>query len=237
MSDPFVQDQIYFDEDSHAYFVKETGRRLTSPTSIIKQYSHPFDPDGTILKRCATREGVPPEELHAKWRKMGDDSVVRGHSIHDSFEKYVLTGKIQDDENQDIIIDFASKVKTEGALYPEVTLFDLEYGMAGRTDLVEMWWDNIINLYDFKTNKKISKFSFGKKMFPPLDHIWDCNFYHYECQLSLYALMLESQGYCPRNLNLLWINPKRKIEIIPMQYRRNDMLLLLKHYHYEKEKQ
>jgi len=27
---------------------------------------------------------------------------------------------------------------------------------AGRTDLIEIWWDNVIDLYDFKTNKKLT---------------------------------------------------------------------------------
>src|SRR6266404_8065687 len=99
----FEQDAIYFDENTHTYFRKDTGEALISPTRIIKKYSNPFDPDGKILQRIAKRDGLPPEELAAKWRKMGDDSVVRGHSIHDSFEQYIKTDKIQDDENADII--------------------------------------------------------------------------------------------------------------------------------------
>lgn len=227
---PFNQDAIYFDDDNHRYFVKETGEALTSPTTIIKKYSHPFDPDGKILKRIATRDGVTPEELNAKWKKLGADSIVRGHSIHDSFEQYIKTGKIEKDGNEDIIQDFAEKISVEGDLYPEITLFDLEKKIAGRTDLVEIWWDNVVNVYDFKTNKKINKFSFGKFMLPPLQHLPDSTFMHYECQLSLYALMLENKGYCPRNLTLLWINPERKIEIMPVQYRKEDMLNMLKHY-------
>jgi len=135
MSNPFEQDQIYFDEESHAYFVKTTGKRLTSPTTIIKQYSHPFDPDGKILQRCAVKEGISPEELDARWKKLGYDARVKGHSLHDSFEQFINTGKIQEDNNKDVITDFTLKVKTEGALYPEVTLFDLEYGLCGANRL------------------------------------------------------------------------------------------------------
>ena len=137
---PFDQDKIYFDDDTHSYFSKETGTRLISPTTIIKKYSAPFDPDGSILKRCAAKEGITPEELNAKWKKLGADSIVKGHSVHDSFEQYIKTGEIVIDGNEDIIQDFKEKVKTEGELYPEVTLFSLEYGIAGRTDLVEIWW-------------------------------------------------------------------------------------------------
>lgn len=230
MPNPFPQDKIYFDDETHTYFEKATGRYLISPTTIIKEYSHPFDPDGAILKRCAAREGITPEELNARWKKLGDDSRVRGHSIHFSFEHYIKTKEVLDDDNKDIIIDFQEKVPVEGDLHPEIVLYDFDYGIAGRTDLIEIWWDNVVNLYDFKTNKKINTFSYGKKMFPPLDQTWDASFYHYELQLSLYALMLEHQGYCPRFLNLLWINPKRKIQVMPVHYRRDDVIKLLKDF-------
>jgi len=237
MPNLFEQDKIYFDEETHAYFYKDSGRRLISPTTIIKQYSNPFDPDGTILKRCAAKKGITPEELDAEWKKIGSDARDKGHSIHFSFEHYIKTNEILDDDNKDIIKDFQDNVRIdlEGTLYPEVTLFNLDYGIAGRTDLIHNWWENIVDCLDFKTNKKISKFSFGKYMYYPLNHLPDASFFHYECQLSLYSLMLEAQGYCPRKLNLLWINPKkRKLEVIPVQYRRDDMLRLLEHYNNEK---
>jgi hypothetical protein len=238
MPNPFEQNNIFFDDESHSYFDKTTGKALISPSRIIKKYAHPFDPTGEILKRCATKEGVTPEELRAKWRKMGDDSIVRGHSIHDSFEQYIKTGVIQEDENADIINDFKKNVQVEldGTLYPEVTLANIEHGIAGRTDLIHVWWDKIIDVADFKTNKKINKYSFGKFMLPPLTHLPDSMFQHYEIQLSMYAFMLENQGYCPRNLKLLWINPKRKIQVMPVQYKRTDVVAMLKHYHEEKEK-
>jgi hypothetical protein len=231
----FESDRIYFDEETHLYFDKETGKHLVSPTQIIKSYSHPFDPDGKIAERIAQREGVTKDEMQAKWRQMGVDAGVRGHSIHDSFEKYIKTGNVQEDENKDIIEDFVQKVPTEGALHPEVTLYDLRHGIAGRTDLVEIWWENIVNVFDFKTNKKINKYSFGKNMLYPLNHLPDSLYSKYECQLSLYALMLEAKGFCPRNLTLLWVNPKREIQIMPVKYRRTDMINMLKHYENRKK--
>ena len=232
----FDQDEVYFDEEYHLYFHRDSGKPLVSPSKLIKAYSNPFDPDGKILRRVAAREGVTPKELHATWRKMGDDSIVRGHSIHFSFEHYIQTGQILEDENKDIVKDFKENIQPNlsGVLYPEVTLANKDFGIAGRTDLVHVWWEKIIDLGDFKTNKKITKYSFGKWMLPPLSHLPDANFYHYECQLSLYALLMESRGYCPRNLNIYWINKERKIDLIPVQYRRKDALNLLKHYHEEK---
>jgi len=229
-SNPFPQDKIYFDEDTHTYFEKATGQHLVSPTQIIKEYSHPFDPTGEILKKCAARKGISPAELDAQWKKLGADARDKGHSIHFSFEHYIKKQEILEDDNKDIILEFKEKVPVEGDLHPEVVLYDFNYGIAGRTDLIEIWWDNIANIYDFKTNKKINTYSYGKKMFYPLDHVWDASFYHYELQLSLYALMLEHQGYCPRSLNLLWINPKRKIQIMPVKYRRGDVIKMLKDF-------
>lgn len=230
-----AEQHIYFDDDSHSYFSKIDGKKLISASTIIGKYSNPFDPDGTILKRCAAKEGVSPEELQKRWTKLGDDSRVKGHSIHSSFEEYIKSGKISDDEHKDIIQDFQKRIKLKGDLYTEVTLYDLNYGIAGRTDLVEVWWDNIVNIYDFKTNKKINTYSFGKRMLPPLSHLFDSTYIHYECQLSLYSLMLEARGFCPKNLTLLWINPKtRQIEPISVKYRRQEMIDMLSHYNANK---
>ena len=51
----------------------------------------------------------------------------------------------------------------------------------------------------------------------------------------MYAFMLENLGYCPRDLSLLWINPKRKIEIIPVEYRKKEVIQMLGHYHENKK--
>lgn len=235
----FGSDEVYYDDESHQYFDKETGENFISVSTIIKLYSNPFDPEKIILNRVAKKEGIAPEVLAAKWEKIGEEARQKGQSVHNSLEKFILTKEINsNDSNQDIIQNFKNTIypTLEGKLYTEIILCSKKYKLAGRTDIVHLWWDNIIDILDAKTNKKINTYSFKKRMLPPLSHLFDSTYIHYECQLSLYALMLEARGFCPKNLTLLWINPKtRQIEPMAVKYRRQEMIDMLTHYNADKK--
>jgi len=111
-------------------------------------------------------------------------------------------------------------------------LFHEDYGVAGTTDLIEVLPANTISLGDYKTNAKgITKYSWGRRMMYPLDHIFDANYYHYEIQMSTYAFMLEEAGWWVKEMTIYYINMKKGIiERIPMQNRRNDVINMLEHY-------
>lgn len=56
------------------------------------------------------------------------------------------------------------------------------------------------------TNKKISKTNIFQKMKDPISHLDDCNYNHYRLQISLYAWLLEQEGFIVRNLSFTHIN-------------------------------
>jgi len=67
--------------------------------------------------------------------------------------------------------------------------------ICGQADRIEIVND-LVNVYDYKTNKKIDLEAFTnwegitKKMYPPIEHIDDCNFMHYALQLSIYMYII-----------------------------------------------
>lgn len=222
------QNEVKLDEESHVY--TRNGERLTSVSRLIHNYTNEFDEDGVITARCAARNGLTVEEQKAEWRKINEDSIIRGHSFHDDLETYIKTKKVPDINNQEIIKQF-SKIKFDGLLYSEVRLWHNQYKIAGTSDIIELLPDNSLNIWDLKSNKKITGYSWGRKMLYPLNHIWDANLYHYTIQLQLYKFMLEEAGWWVRNMTILFIDPKKnKLKQIPINGCRDDVIMMLEHY-------
>lgn len=243
MDNPFKQDVIHFDEASHTYTVKKTGDRLVSVSQLIHKYSNPFDPDGSILKKCAIKEGISEKELKARWDKKRDDSCDRGTSFHKQAEHFINTGEIQDGPDKDILEKF-SKVfiqKKNSKIYSEVLLYSIEDGICGTTDFIEYFPnDNIAGVRDFKTNEKLTNWGFkGQRMLPPLNHLQDSKISIYSLQLSTYSYLLDKLGYWidDKNMCLYWVNPKKRIiEIIPIPYLRKEVIMMLEDFKKNKNK-
>lgn len=222
------QSKLEFDEPSHTYTFE--GQELTSVSRVIHSYSQKFDEDGVIAARCAAKNGITIEEQRDEWKKINADSIVRGHSFHSDLETYIKTKKIPNTSNKEVIKQF-SKIKFKGKLYSEVRLFNVEFGIAGTSDILEVLPDGSINIWDLKSNKAIKTFSFGRKMQYPLHRIWDANAYHYSIQLETYKFMLEEAGWWVRDLTLLHIDPTNdKLKHIPVEPCRQDVIRMLTHF-------
>lgn len=224
------QSKLEFDEPSHTYTFE--GKKLESVNKVLSKYSIPFDHDGKILARKAAENGITVLEQKAIWERKGLESRIKGTAFHVDIESYLKTKRIPDTSNKKLVKQF-SKIKFKNALYSEIKLYNLTFEIAGTTDIIEVFKDNSISLFDIKTSqaKKITRYSFGRKMLYPLNHIWDSPLDKYELQLSTYAYMLEEAGWWVRNLIIFHIDyDKEKIKQIPMQNRRNDIINMLEHY-------
>jgi CRISPR/Cas system-associated exonuclease Cas4 (RecB family) len=228
--------EVKFISESHTYWSK-AGDPLISVSKLIERYAPAFDPDGSILKRCAERDGITPEELKAQWNKKKDDAATKGTNFHASAEHFIETGEILDNEDKDIVERF-SKIKFKGELYAEQRLYSIPDKIAGTTDLIDLLPDNSLDLYDFKTNQKLEKYNvFGKRMHFPVTNLGATTFLKYEIQLSIYAYMLEQHGYWVNSLTIYHINPKtRELDIHPVKHRRTEVERILAHYRGEKVK-
>lgn len=229
------QSNLKFEPTSHTY--EYNGQKLTSVSSVIQQYTNKFDIDGTIVARKAEENGITVEEQKKIWQKAGDDSRERGTLFHSDVEHFIKTKRVLETPNKNLVSQFA-KIKFKGMLFSEIRLFNVDFGIAGTTDLIEVFPDNSISLADYKTNqaKKMTRFSFGRKMLYPLNHTWDSVIDKYEIQISTYAYMLESAGWWVRDLTIYHIDyDKQQVKEIPMQNRRKDVIKMLDHYRSNRE--
>ena len=147
-------DKLSFIEGSHQYFYK--GKELISCSTLVGEFSPEFDPDKTILNRCAQKRSITPEELQKEWDKERDDSCIRGTSLHKEAEYWVKTGKVKKDGQYPDVIKQLKKMKFNGKLQSERIVFSENLGIAGCIDLTVNLGQNRKEILDFKSNKKIN---------------------------------------------------------------------------------
>lgn len=110
--------------------------------------------------------------------------------------------------------------------------------ISGQVDLL-VRNGNDVSIFDYKTNKEIKKKSFfnaTKKrnvmMKYPLNDIMDCNYWHYVLQLSTYAYMVQqiNPELNIKELKLVHIDRSGKQTIYDLEYRKDDVERMIKHY-------
>lgn len=223
-----ISKDIKFIESSHQYFLGD--KELVSTTTVLSKYKEPFDPTGIIAYKCAQREGISKDEIQAKWKKTSEDACLYGTNVHAQIENYLITNKIGDTPEKDIIEDF-SKIKFKGTIYPELRLKSLEYGLAGTCD-IGILNKNIVKIHDIKTNKRFYiKPRYGNKFLYPLEDIPECHLTMYSLQILIYGEMVKEHGFDFEPGHILWVNPEsRRIEKFEVLDLNKEVKLLLKHY-------
>ncbi|MFM9826728.1 hypothetical protein [Flavobacterium sp.] len=231
-NNPFSQNEITFTDHDHKY-VDKNGNVLISVSQLLSKYSEKFDPNGHILRACAKRDGIHPNELQKKWNKKRDDACDLGTRVHEQLEYLFLNNQVDESAPDKDIIQQFSKIEFNGTVFPEILVFSHEIGLAGQSDIaVYNKKDHSVAIQDLKTNAEIYTKKVYKNLLYPLNHINDTKIDKYSLQISLYCYLLEIKGFKIREdeLCLYWINPERKVEIIPIKYLKKDVKKLIKHY-------
>ncbi|NBW57987.1 hypothetical protein EB118_23415 [bacterium] len=220
---------LAFDKASHSYRNIYTDEQYVSATTLLNKFKKKFDAD-FHAKRTAAKEGVTPEEIKARWKKMNEESKVKGSAIHEAIDAFNKTGEIND-QYKDLLASVAalglydvSKIKCEELVYNHV------FKLAGTADIIEDLGSSF-NVYDFKTNKKFNLFSpYGANLLDPVSHLSDCEYNIYALQLSLYAFMYKSMtGKRVGKLAIIYLTPESKTEIYQAPYLYTDIKNLLVH--------
>lgn len=235
--------KLKFYEGTHTYWL---GRqKLTSVTTFIGKFFPPFEAQ-KIAKRLShfpfyKQKGMGVRKILAEWK----ESAYHGTRVHEALENFLLG-------NQTKVLKGLKDSKdtnkyNEGKYYlnrklnsmdkpldtPELRIHDEELGLAGTIDLFISEGegeDKVITLIDWKTNKAIKKKSFDGKTFayPPMEAMQDCNYEKYSLQLSLYAYMLERQGYTIKELIIVHLQEDKAVEII-VPYLKDDIIKMLEY--------
>lgn len=192
-----------FTEHNHKYYT-DSNVEYRSVTTILSKLKNPKDWD-EILKKRAKKLKISPEELQAQWDKEKNSSCEKGTAYHNKREKDLIdTGYVKYDDEHLCVhaptwedgVKKAKSLKLEPGVYPELLMWLDSIGIAGQADYVEITSKKVLNVDDYKTNKKIEFKGYtnwaGKteKLLYPVNHLDECNGSIYALQLNFYAYII-----------------------------------------------
>jgi ATP-dependent exoDNAse (exonuclease V) beta subunit len=198
--------KLHFYKTNHTYKYGKT--ELTSVTKFISQFFGKFDAKEVARKLAKFKSNKEAKRGVRYWLAEWKESSEHGTRVHNAIDYYISTGEIKADNDKDALkiaqgigwlegflgTKFTLKERRQLILRSEVTVYDLELGLAGTIDLL-IEHNGKGYIVDWKTNKKIEKKGYNKKMAKePLESYSDCNYSKYVLQLSLYSKMLENKG-------------------------------------------
>ena len=161
---------INFNEEKHSY-TTGSGKEYTSVTTLISQFKDKFDSE-RIAYECEVRgeenesykyAGMSQEEILKQWEKICGDACIKGNKYHRIqelrvlFKKYWLRRPLLDGSYliKEGYQDYVDLYKLEeGIEYPELRVFWDEHELAGHIDYVFVDFGKVIDIKDYKTNKR-----------------------------------------------------------------------------------
>ena len=226
---------IKFYEEPHIYtHLEEDGTETQygiSVTTLVGQYEQPFDED-KVAEMKARKEKVSKEAILEIWHYDRDFACCKGTHTHAYNEFLWRGGELYDYDRNAVIEQFGYDViepvwdklkmicekfykKFKDRIIPvglEQYIGSKYYDVCGAIDFLaySKKLDALI-IIDYKTNKEIKFDSYrDSMMLSPLDHIPDCNYYHYSLQLAIYKYLLEFETGLKIHKDkwLIWENEK-----------------------------
>jgi len=216
----------YYDKP-HKYYIDD--KELTSVTTFIGGFKEKFDEEYWSKKKAKER-GITQKEILAEWKNKALTSTEKGTAFHEYAENY-LTNRIFPfpQEQIDNVLGEGNDVKERfdklvilfeefykqsyGRLIPiraELVVGDKELGICGMVD--QLFFNEKsgkLEIWDWKTNKKIDRNNRWQQFKEPVSHLDVCELNTYSLQLSLYKYIIT------RNTNIdlgdsyiVWFNEK-----------------------------
>ena len=222
---------VIFNEESHTYINEFTRENYTSVTTLLGKYKEAFEKE-KISKAVAAREGVSQQVILDRWQNTNKESLTFGTKIHKIVEKsikdvtYYTTAT---PEEKSIISAFSDIFDPNKETLCEHMLYSHVHKIAGTADLIQPDGP-YFDVFDLKTNKKFNLASqYNKFLFPPLDHLMECEYNIYSLQLSIYAYLYSMHtGRKVRRLAVFYYNRDLNIfQEYPVIYLKSDVINLL----------
>jgi ATP-dependent exoDNAse (exonuclease V) beta subunit len=203
--------RITFDEGPHIYTISMYDRKnnklygdssFTSVTTFVHSHFEKFDADLIINKMMKSDKwilskyyGMTKQEIKDSWELNRIEASSAGTKLHRDIELYYNHIQINNDSIEyNFFLDF-EKERIQLGLIPyrtEMMIFDEEYKLAGSVDMLYKCSDGTYQIYDWKRCKQIKKQNYWRKSKTmEINHIPDCNFWHYTLQLNTYKKILE----------------------------------------------
>jgi hypothetical protein len=180
-----------------------------SVTTVLSHFKNPFDDMGisesVSRKKTSKWYGLEPNKIRQIWKDETDRSIALGNFFHDREEAVYFANETMFMYGQELPViqhitdqygrKIASSQRLIPGIYPEHMVYLKSASLIGQSDRVEVEGRNL-HVGDYKTNKEIEYTSYvdwegnSKKMLGPVSHLDDCNFNHYNLQLSIYMYII-----------------------------------------------
>lgn len=235
---------IRYTDSDHKYSV--SGKQYISATTLISKFKGITDWQD-VAEKYAKKNGETAQFWLDKWNSKKDNACNIGSRFHKKKEDTLVAGFKEIDSDTREPLTYSLEDLEDGD-YAEVILWLEEFSVAGQADRIILESKGLkryATVRDYKTNEKIDLESYkhprtGYKMMQGcLKHLQDCNYVHYQLQLSLYAYILEVNGFIPREL-IIEHYPLRREDgevdyeqepvIYKLPYLRKEIIDMLKHY-------
>jgi hypothetical protein len=204
-----VFDDITYYDEPHKYYFKGSDKPLTSGTQLIAKYKKPFERE-IIAKKVSAKTGQPVDEIYLEWESSG----IKGTCVHEYAEN-LIANKIFPYPKEQVIADLGVNMgnivedkfirtmpivdrfceDTKGKLInirSELVMGDRDYWIGGMAD--QLYYNKKsgeLEIWDWKTNKKIDTYNKYGTMLNGLEHLDTSKLTEYSLQLSLYKHIIE----------------------------------------------
>jgi len=206
---------VKFYADDHRYISIDERDPIDwiSVTRLIHYFKEPFD---TIKMAEACSKGknpkynkMKPQEIIDLWESENKRAVSLGSWYHDQRERDVLACNTITRKGKELtiinplmdgMVKLAPDQQLVEGIYPEHLVYLKSAGVCGQADRIEVV-DDLIDVYDYKTNKEIKLQGFtdrlgkSKKLLGPLSHLDECNYNEYALQLSTYMYIMLKHNF------------------------------------------
>lgn len=201
--------KITFEEKNHKYWSIIDGQKIqyVSGTTFVHKFI-PFFDEMRISEIVAKKQGLTQQEILDDWHQKRDESCYFGTKVHETAEDVLNNRPLRNvpkNAKEQIVFgkakSFAQKFRDElDILGVEQIVFDHRLKIAGTIDLLaKSKKDGSVLILDWKTNSELKRENAFEKCLSPIDHLDNCNYWHYALQLSLYQYLLIFGGYYPKN--------------------------------------
>jgi hypothetical protein len=230
---------ISFLEEAHRYFINGTPSNDLSVTRLIKKFKREFKQQ-EMASRVAKKTGKTEQQVLAEWETNRLYSSTLGTILHKYVESFYKKSSFNLDvsyeglgfdekqklkTNLPILVEYFQTFYKENkhleCLKNEFVIGDLEdTKVCGTADMLCInQKTSMLEILDFKTNKKISRSSMFAKLFYPFDDMDECEFNEYTIQLNTYKYFIEKYtNIVVGDMKLIWLqatNNNYKIISLP----------------------
>ena len=215
---------IEFDEPTHRYTVNGSSNGWISCTGFLHSFFPHFNADETIKKMMNGKNwvnskyyGMTAAEIKAMWNASGKDASEAGTAMHLGIEMFhngaTIEQSIQDSIEWKYFQNFWKECgedlepfRTEWEVWSE------EHKLAGSIDMIyRKKSDGTFVIYDWKRSKEIKTSNDWETGYGPVNHLPNCNYWHYTLQLNVYKWFLETfYGCVVSDLYLIILHPDNK---------------------------